>query len=142
MIAAQLTKPIEPEVASKLRKGELIRLYERTFSRRGTYQVLVVMTSSKAFVKTTEWANSIQLSAEQAASLKQSLTGSESVKLRAKKRASPMWPSAYDAPDEWLAYRVGSTSYKWTNHDYENPGDECGITKLIREIREQATPKL
>jgi hypothetical protein len=65
IIAAQLTKPIEPDVASKLRKGELIRLYERTFSRRGAYQVLVVITSSKAFVKTTEWANSVLLSPEQ-----------------------------------------------------------------------------
>jgi hypothetical protein len=140
-IAIQLTKPVEPEIATKLRQGEVVRFYERTMSRAGTFQVLMVLTPSKAFVKTRDWARTLALSTEQQSALKLSLTSEEIRNLTSKKRANPMWPSAYDAPDQWLSYRIGGSICSWTNHDYENPGPRCALTQLIDALREQATPK-
>ena len=141
VLAGQLTKSLEPADATSLRAGELVRLYERTMSRAGTYQTLIALTPTKAFFKTREWANTVSLSAEQQAILKASLRSESLRSLVAAKRENPMWPSAYDATDQWMAYRVGSTKFKWTNHDYEYPGEKCSLTKLIEELRAQATPR-
>ena len=124
---------------AQLRPGEVLRVLERTMSRRGTFESVLVLTSSKAFIKEGDARHSMVLNPYQQSLLK-AILAKEPVGLRAKKRPNPMWPSAYDASDMWITYRIGRTMNRWGNNDYEYPTDNCPLTKLIEEVKTQMNP--
>lgn len=124
-----------PKLA-QLRPGEVLRVLERTMSRRGTFENVLVLTSSKAFIKEGDARHSMVLNPSQQSLLK-AILAKEPVGLRAKKRPNPMWPSAYDASDMWITYRIGRTMKRWGNNDYEYPTSNCPLIKLFEEIKTQ-----
>ena len=128
--AQELPKPAE------LRSGEVLRVYERTMSRRGTFENILVLTPTKAFSRIGDVRNWAMLTTVQQTQLKDILT-QDPIGLRSKKRPNPMWPSAYDASDMWITYRVGKILKKWGNNEYEYPTSDCPIAKFLEEIKTQ-----
>ena len=125
-----LPKPAE------LRSGEVLRVYERTMSRRGTFENILVLTPTKAFSRNGDVRSWAMLTMVQQTQLKDILT-QDPIGLRSNKRPNPMWPSAYDASDMWITYRVGKTLKKWGNNEYEYPTSDCPIAKFLEEIKTQ-----
>lgn len=107
---------------AELRQGEVIRSYQRTMSRRGTFERIVVFTPTKVFVKEGEKRYFAMLSEGDRTFLKELLL-KEPEGLRGKKRENPMWPSAYDGTDQWMTYRIGRSVKTWTNEQFEFPTD-------------------
>jgi hypothetical protein len=125
---------------TELRSGELVRLVERTVSRRGTYEQVLVLTAKKAFSKEGEIRHSALLTSSQQSQLK-TILAMDPAGLRSKKRSNPMWPSAYDGSDMWMCYRVGSSVMQWGNNEFEYPGENCSLTKWLDAIRNQLNSK-
>lgn len=124
---------------AELRSGEVLRVYERTMSRRGTFENILVFTPTKAFSRNGDVRNWTILSPTQQTQLKDILT-KDPIGLRSIKRPNPMWPSAYDGSDIWITYRLGRTKKSWGNNEYEYPTSDCPIAKLIQEIKTQLSP--
>ena len=125
----ELPKPAE------LLTGEVVRIYERTMSRRGIFDHVLVFTPNKVFLKDGEARNWAMLSNEQKKELREIFT-KEPAGLRSKQRPNPMWPSTYDGPDQWITYRVGKTLKTWTNKEYEYP-QESRFGKFVEAIKTQ-----
>jgi hypothetical protein len=121
---------------AELQKGEVLRVYERTMSRQGIFERVLVLTPNKVFMKDVEKRNWAMLTRAQQSELK-SILASEPAGLRSSKRPNPMWPSTYDGSDQWMAYRVGQSVKTWTNREYEYPSDEAPLAKFIQAIRTQ-----
>ncbi|MEI7984245.1 MAG: hypothetical protein WCI55_01355 [Armatimonadota bacterium] len=128
--AQELPKPAE------LRSGEVLRVYERTMSRRGTFENILVVTPTKAFSRNGDARSWAMLTSAQQTQLKEILT-KDPIGLRSNKRPNPMWPSAYDASDIWITYRLGRTKKSWGNNEYEYPTSDCPIAKFIQELKTQ-----
>lgn len=126
----ELPKPAE------LQPGEVVRLFERTMSRRGTFENILVLTPNKAFWKNGDVRNWAMLTSYQQAQLK-AILHAEPEGLRSKKRPNPMWPSAYDGSDQWLTYRVGRVVKRWGNNEYEYPLSNCSFTAFLDGIKLQ-----
>ncbi|MEI8281072.1 MAG: hypothetical protein WCG75_01585 [Armatimonadota bacterium] len=116
-----------------LQAGEVVRIYERTMSRRGQFENILVLTQKKAFVKEGDVRHWMMLNTDQQSQLK-SILEKEPKGLRDKKRENPMWPSAYDAQDIWMSYRIDRKVNLWTNRDYIYPDLDCPLTKFIADI--------
>jgi len=123
-----------------LQSGEVIRMYERTMSRRGQFEKILVLTPNKAFQKDGDKRNWMMLTTTQQSQLKQILA-KEPKGLRDKKRENPMWPSAYDSTDIWLNYRIDRKENLWTNHDYIYPEMDCTLTKFLADIKTKMAEK-
>ncbi len=117
-----------------LQKGEVVRIYERTMSRRGQFENILVLTPNKTFSKDGDVRHWMMLTAAQQSQLK-TILAKKPKGLRDKKRENPMWPSAYDAQDIWMTYRVDKTNQLWTNRDYIYPEADCPLTKFIADIK-------
>ena len=123
----QLPKPAE------LASGEVIRIYQRSFGRK-LFENILVLTPTKAFNVDGEIRHWMRLSRDQQVQLK-SILSTEPKGFRDKKRDHPMWPSAYDASDIWMSYRVGSETRLWTNRDYEYPTADCPLAKFLYDLK-------
>ena len=135
-VLATLAQVQELPKPAELRSGEVLRVYERTMSRRGTFENILVFTPTKAFSRNGDVRNWAILTSGQQTQLKDILT-KDPIGLRSNKRPNPMWPSAYDGSDIWITYRVGRTLKKWGNNEYEYPTSDCPIAKIIQEIKTQ-----
>lgn len=125
-----------PKVA-ELQSGELVRLYERTMSRRGQFDKVMVLTPNKVFVRDGDMRNWAMLTDAQQAELK-TIMATEPVGLRNKKRQNPMWPSAYDGSDQWMNYKTGRGRVRqWTNKEFEYPHGDCPLTAFLESLRTQ-----
>lgn len=122
--------------AAEIHHGEVVRLYSRSYSRGGLYETVMVLTPNEAFYKTSEKQSMMILSPQQQEALAEILKG-EPEGLRAQKRPNPMWPSSYDAQDEWMTYRVRRTENQWTNYEYGFPTEKCPLTKFLMDVRTQ-----
>lgn len=134
-ITLQVTQWPEP---AELRTGEVMRLYQRTMSRRGQFESILVVTPNKAFLKQGDVRNWTMLTSAQQAEVK-AIFANEPAGLRTKKRSNPMWPSAYDGSDEWMSYRVKRSVKTWTNREYEFP-EESSLSKFVEALRTQLGP--
>ncbi len=123
----KLPKPAE------MRAGEVIRIYERSYGRQ-LFEHILVLTPTKAFHKYGDVRHSMMLTAAQQSDLK-TMLASEPKGLRDKKRDRPMWPSAYDAQDIWMSYRIGRKENLWTNRDYLYPVSDCPLAKFLDDIK-------
>jgi hypothetical protein len=123
----ELPKPAE------LRAGEVVRIYERSYGRR-LFEHIFVLTPTKVFSKYVDARKWMMLTPAQQSEL-QSILASEPKGLRAQKRDRPMWPSAYDAQDIWMSYRINKKPYLWTNRDYVYPEADCPLTKFMKDIK-------
>jgi hypothetical protein len=121
---------------AELRSGEVLRVYERTMSRRGTFENILVFTPTKAFSRNGDARSWAMLTSAQQTQLKEILI-KDPIGLRSNKRTNPMWPSAYDGSDIWITYRLGRTLKKWGNNEYEYPTSDCPIAKFIQELKTQ-----
>lgn len=119
----------------ELMPGETLRIYERTMSRRGIFEKVIVFTPNKVFMKNGELRNWAMLTSAQQKELR-TIFAKEPVGLRDQKRPNPMWPSTYDGSDQWMSYRVGRSVKTWTNKDYEFPS-ESSLSKFVEAIRAQ-----
>ncbi|HLO97331.1 MAG TPA: hypothetical protein VK171_01945 [Fimbriimonas sp.] len=117
---------------AELRTGEVLRSYEKTMSRRGVFEKILVLTPTKVFVKDGETCHFALLSKEQQIELK-SILATEPKGLRDKPRENPMWPSTYDGTDHWMSYRVGRTTKTWTNKAYEFP-ENAALGEFLASI--------
>jgi hypothetical protein len=123
---------------AELQPGEVLRVYEQTMSRRGTYENILVLTPTKAYSKNGDVRNWTMLTNIQQAKLKKILA-QDPIGLRSKKRPNPMWPSAYDGSDLRITYRIGRMKHRWGNNEYEYP--DCDLTNYIEDIRTQLRTK-
>lgn len=124
LVTAQLTTSLDLKLATTLRAGETVRYYQRGGrARNGLYQVLVVATARKVYVKTNEFAASLDLQLEDRATLFDALQTSDPRALWLKKRETPGFPSMADGVDVFLSYRNPKSKavVTWNNEAYEVP---------------------
>lgn len=123
--------------SAELRPGEVVRVYDRTMSRQGQFDKVIVFTAKKVFLKSPEVHSWAMLTPTQQGELK-SILAQDPEGLRAKKRPNPMWPSAYDGSDRWMSYRLHKMIGSWTNRDYEEPSTgDCPLFQFIESVRSQ-----
>lgn len=139
VIVALVLRQDELPKPAELLPGEVARIYERTMSRRGIFDKVLVFTPNKVFLKDGDARNWAMLSNDQKKELRK-IFMKEPQGLRGKKRPNPMWPSAYDGSDQWITYRVGKSQRVWTNKEYEYP-QESPLGKFVEGIRMQLAAK-
>jgi hypothetical protein len=124
VLLAQLTTPLDLDKATTLRTGEVVRYYQRGGrTRNGIYQVLVVATSKRVYVKTNEFAATLEMEPADRSKLYDALQTSDPKSLLQKKRANPGFPSMADGTDVFLTYRNPKSKglVTWNNEAYEVP---------------------
>ncbi len=137
LLIAQLTQPLNLSKATTLCPGEIARFYMRGGrTRLGLYQELVVATKTRVFVKTQEDSATYQLDRDQQVKLADAARASLPTLLLEKPRANPMFPSAYDGVDVFLAYNRSGKVVIWTNERFELPEKPFPLLSFLEEIRD------
>ncbi len=122
-------------VLTTLRKGELVRCYQRGGrTRNGTYQALVVVTRSKVYNKTYMDSIAVPVSPASLMEWTAAIQASPLQSLKQSPRENPMFPSAYDAMDIFLSYRRGKEVIQWTNEKYKEPEKHPLLDLLKRNL--------
>lgn len=136
LLLAQLTQPLDLVKATTLRPGEIVRVYRRGGrTRLGLYQTLIVATKTRVFVKTLETSATYQLDRDQQLKLADAARASLPKLLLEKPRANPMFPSAYDGVDVFLAYNRSGKVVTWTNERFELPEKPFPLLSFLEDIR-------
>lgn len=131
----QLPESADLKQLTMLRRGELVRCYERGGrTRTGLFQALIVVTPHKIFVKAPAYSLTYSLSNEDTKKWKLAIADSNPGELTQLPRKNPMFPSAYDATDTFLAYRHGSRSISWNNERFEEPR-AFPLLEMLRRYR-------
>ncbi len=136
VVGAQIPEPMNLAQATTLKRGEVIRYYERggRSRRGGIHQILIVATPTKVFVKSGGLASSFSLSHEQQAEMKRAI-GADARRLRSNPRHNPGFPSMADGVDVFLAYRGPRRIVKWTNERYDLPADPFPVMAFLEPFR-------
>lgn len=128
VVGAQLSGPLDLERAIKLRAGEVVRYYQRGGrTRSGIFQVLVVATANKVYVKAHDFSASMALASEDRTRLNDALRTSDPRALWLKRRTPPGFPSMADGIDVFLSYKNPSPeeSSPGTTSPMRYPSSPC-----------------
>lgn len=136
LIGAQLTEPLDLSKATTLKRGEVIRYYERggRSRRGGIHQLLIVATPTKVFVKSAGISTTFSLSNDQQAELRRVILA-DAKALRSNPRREPGFPSMSDGIDLFLAYRGPRRVVRWTNERYDLPSDPFPVIAFLEPFR-------
>lgn len=136
LIGTQLTEPLDLSKATTLKRGEVIRYYERggRSRRGGIHQLLIVATATRVFVKSGGISTTFSLSNNQQAELKR-VTQTDAKALRSNPRRPPGFPSMADGVDIFLAYRGSRRIVRWTNERYDLPADPFPVIAFLEPFK-------
>lgn len=136
LIQAQITEALDLAKATTLKRGEVIRYYERggRSRRGGIHQLLIVATPTKVFVKSGAISTTFSLSNDQQAELKR-VTHTDPKALRSSPRRQPGFPSMADGIDIFLAYRGARRIVRWTNERYDLPADPFPVIAFLEPFK-------
>jgi hypothetical protein len=122
LVGTQSLSGRTPEEASRLRPGEIVRIFKSGgLTPEGLYQSLVaVRWDGTVYFKRMRFATTIRLGGEQLEELKAAIRSYDPSAMDAGSKP-PHPPSAVDASDIYLSVRKGESIHRWSNVDHEAP---------------------
>ncbi|MBV6457671.1 MAG: hypothetical protein HONBIEJF_00788 [Fimbriimonadaceae bacterium] len=138
LLSGQSLAHRQPTEVSRLRPGELLRVFRRGgHTPQGLYQGLVVVYwDGKAIVKRMTSATTIQLSDAEMAQVRRALRSYDATLMdRLPKATYP--PSAADGLDIYLSVRKNGKVHRWTNVEHQMP-ERSDLLELVGDFETSA----
>lgn len=131
----QLRQTLDPQKATVLQKGEIIRCYKiGGLTPQGQYQVLIAATSKAIYLKTHTRSNTVLVTEGIWDAALSALRATNEDDLFSRPREYKVPHSASDGTDIYVSFRKGGKVIRWDNVRFDPPEKGFGLLKFLENV--------